>query len=78
VATSILQSASLRWNNTSNTLSATYFVGSGAGVTDLDYDNISTTKPEFTFLNNQNTLKFTTPLNKDVSNNVNIDLSCYP
>jgi apolipoprotein N-acyltransferase len=45
-ATSILQSANLTWNNTSNTLSATNFVGAGSGITSLNYNNISTNKPD--------------------------------
>ncbi len=39
--TSILQSANLTWNNTSNTLSATNFVGSGAPLTSLNASNIT-------------------------------------
>ena len=46
--TSILQSANLTWNNTSNTLSATNFVGSGSDITNLNYNNISTNKPDLT------------------------------
>ena len=46
--TSILQSPNLSWNNTSNTLSATNFVGSGSGITNLDYNNIATNKPDLT------------------------------
>jgi hypothetical protein len=46
--TSILQSANLTWNNTSNTLSATNFVGSGSGITSLNYNNILTNKPDLT------------------------------
>jgi len=38
-ATSILQSPNLTWNNTSNTLSATNFVGSGAGLTNINVSN---------------------------------------
>jgi fibronectin-binding autotransporter adhesin len=37
-----LQSANLSWNNTSNTLSATNFVGSGAGITGINATNITT------------------------------------
>ena len=37
----LLQSAYLSWNNTSNTLSATNFIGSGAGLTALNATNIS-------------------------------------
>ena len=89
--TSILQSANLTWNNTSNTLSATNFVGSGSDITNLNYNNISTNKPDLTLyavksnvdssLNSLNTNKqniFTciTPLIKnDISNNISID---YP
>jgi hypothetical protein len=40
-ATSILQSANLTWNNTSNTLSTTNFVGSGAGISALNASNIT-------------------------------------
>ncbi len=40
-----LQSANLSWNNTSNTLSATNFIGSGAGITNLDYNYITLNKP---------------------------------
>ena len=36
-STSILQSSNLSWNNTSNTLSASNFSGSGIGITNLDY-----------------------------------------
>jgi hypothetical protein len=43
--TSILQSANSTWNNTSNTLSATNFVGAGSGITSLNYNNISN-KPD--------------------------------
>jgi hypothetical protein len=39
---SILQSANLTWNNTSNTLSATNFVGSGSAMTDLNVSNAAT------------------------------------
>jgi hypothetical protein len=42
--TSILQSANLTWNNTSNTSLATNFVGSDSGITNLNYDNIATNK----------------------------------
>ncbi len=92
--TSILQSANLTWNNTSNTLSATNFIGSGSGITNLDYNNILTNKPDLTLyavksnvdasLNSLNTNKqniFTciTPLIKnDISSNISIDLSSYP
>ena len=44
-ATSILQSANLTWNNISNTLSATNFIGSGSGITNLDYNYITINKP---------------------------------
>jgi hypothetical protein len=44
--TSILQSANLTWNNISNTLSASNFVGSGSGITNLDYNKIATNKPD--------------------------------
>ena len=37
----LLQSPNLSWNNTTNTLSATNFVGSGAGLTTLNASNIS-------------------------------------
>ena len=37
----LIQSANLSWNNTSNTLSATSFIGSGAGLTALNATNIS-------------------------------------
>jgi hypothetical protein len=37
----LLQSANLSWNSTSNTLSATNFIGSGAGLTALNATNIS-------------------------------------
>ncbi len=40
-STSILQPANLTWNNTSNTLSATNFVGSGASLTSLNASNLS-------------------------------------
>jgi hypothetical protein len=33
-----LQSVNLSWNNTTNTLSASNFVGSGTGITNLDYN----------------------------------------
>jgi len=38
----LLQSANLTWNNTSNTLSATNFVGSGTGLSGLNARNITT------------------------------------
>jgi hypothetical protein len=38
----LLQSANLTWNNTTNTLSATNFVGSGAGLSALNATNITT------------------------------------
>jgi hypothetical protein len=38
-ATSILQSPNLSWNNTSNTLSASNSVGSGAGLTNINVSN---------------------------------------
>ena len=41
-ATSILQSPNLTWNNTSNTLSATNFVGNGSQLTNLNASNITT------------------------------------
>ena len=75
-ATSILQSANLSWNNTSNTLSATNFIGSGSGITNLDYGNISTNKPNLAIY--QPLITVSTPLVKDVSNNITIDLSAYP
>ena len=93
--TSILQSSNLSWNNTSNTLSASNFVGSGSGITNLDYNNILTNKPDLTIYavktnvdsslntinntlsNKQNIITVSTPLNKDVSNNITIDLSGY-
>jgi len=37
----LLQSANLTWNSTSNTLSSTNFIGSGAGLTALNATNIS-------------------------------------
>jgi hypothetical protein len=37
----VIQSANLSWNNTSNTLSATNFIGSGAGLTALTATNIT-------------------------------------
>jgi hypothetical protein len=37
----LLQSVNLSWNNISNTLSATNFIGSGAGLTALNATNIS-------------------------------------
>jgi hypothetical protein len=39
-ATSILQSPNLRWNSTSNTLSASNFVGNSSGLTSLNASNI--------------------------------------
>ncbi len=45
MATSILQSANLTWNNTPNPFSASSFVGSGSGITSLDYNTISINKP---------------------------------
>jgi hypothetical protein len=39
----LIQSANLSWDNTSNTLSATNFVGSGSGLTSLNASNISGT-----------------------------------
>jgi hypothetical protein len=41
-STSILQSSNLSWNNTSNTLSASIFSGSGASLTNLNASNITT------------------------------------
>jgi hypothetical protein len=38
---SILQSAKLTWDNTSNTLSASSFVGSGSAITILNASNVS-------------------------------------
>ena len=40
-ANALLQSVNLSWNNTSNTLSATNFIGSGTGLTALNASNIS-------------------------------------
>jgi hypothetical protein len=40
-ANALLQSANLSWNNTSNTLTATNFVGSGTGMTALNASNIT-------------------------------------
>ena len=40
-ATSILQSSNLTWNSTSNTLSASFFVGDGSQLTSLDASNVS-------------------------------------
>jgi hypothetical protein len=40
-ATSILQSPNLTWDNTTNTSSATNFVGSGAGLTSLNTSNVT-------------------------------------
>jgi len=37
----LLQSANLTWNNTSNTLSATNFIGNGTGLISLNASNIS-------------------------------------
>ena len=39
-ATSILQSPNLTWNNTTNTLSASNFVGNGSGLTSLNASSI--------------------------------------
>jgi hypothetical protein len=41
-STSFLQSPNLSWNNTSNTLSASNFVGSSASLTSLNASNITT------------------------------------
>jgi hypothetical protein len=38
---SICQSANLTWNNTTNTLSATNFIGSGSGLANLNALNIT-------------------------------------
>jgi hypothetical protein len=38
---SILQSANLTWNNTSNTLSATIFFGSGSGISSLNASKVA-------------------------------------
>jgi len=38
----LLQTVNLSWNNTSNTLSATNFLGSGSGLTSLNAANINT------------------------------------
>ena len=35
-------------NTTSGTLSATNFIGSGSGISNLDYNNIATNKPDLT------------------------------
>ena len=95
-ATSIIQSANLTWDNTTNTLSASNFVGSGSNISNLDYNNITYNKPNLTIyalqtyvdgslntvnatLNTkQNIISVSTPLIKDISNNISIDLSAYP
>jgi hypothetical protein len=41
-ATSILQSPNMTWNNTSNIISASNFVGSGASLTPFNASNITT------------------------------------
>jgi hypothetical protein len=41
----LIQTTNLSWNNSTNTLSATNFVGSGAGLTSLNATNITGTLP---------------------------------
>jgi hypothetical protein len=44
-AGALIQTTNLSWNNSTNTLSATNFIGSGAGLTSLNATNITGTLP---------------------------------
>jgi hypothetical protein len=61
--TSILQSANLTWNNTSNTLSATNYIGSGSGLTNINVGGVqvfpANSQTDTSYLQNNITTAYT-------------------